>query len=374
MSTENIQIVATARDNASPALRRLRGNVAALGSRTGGPVGGMLGGLAAINPIAIAASAGLGILTAKLIEGVAGALEEDKQYARLGATLRANVPHWDGSTAAVDRATTAAMDLSFSDDDARESMIKLITATGNVEQSTKDMSLAMDIARGRNISLSEATDIVAKANIGNTRALKAMGIEIHQGATATEILIELQKRYGGQAEAYAQTTAGRFEGAQVKVNNAMEDFGHILINTTAGLLSWGDAVNGNNQAAADYFHTLGNLGIPLMNELGDAAQRAANKLGIVTDSIPKPSQHPSIIPGYHAAGGDMKPGEVSWVGERGPELIQAGRQGVHVTPNHALGGGHGHNIILNGRLLGQAVDEYLGRQLSLAPSGVINRG
>lgn len=75
-------------------------------------------------------------------------------------------------------------------------------------------------------------------------------------------------------------------------------------------------------------------------------------------------------PPHYAKGGYIPAGAWGEVNENGREYIQAGRKGVSVTP----AGGHGHNIYLNGRLVGQAVDEYLGRQLSLAPSGVINRG
>jgi hypothetical protein len=41
--------------------------------------------------------------------------------------------------------------------------------------------------------------------------------------------------------------------------------------------------------------------------------------------------------GGHAAGGPMKPGEIAWVGEDGPELYQAGPQGGHVYNQQQLG-------------------------------------
>ena len=74
------------------------------------------------------------------------------------------------------------------------------------------------------------------------------------------------------------------------------------------------------------------------------------------------------------AGGDLGPGESAIVGERGrAEVFTAGKHGGRVTPIGG-GGGHGHAIVLNGRVLGQAVDEYLGRQLSRTPSGIVSRG
>lgn len=42
-----------------------------------------------------------------------------------------------------------------------------------------------------------------------------------------------------------------------------------------------------------------------------------------------------------AAGGPLLPGKRYLVGERGPELLEMGSQGGHMTPNHRLGGGGG---------------------------------
>lgn len=230
---ENIQIVATARDQASPTLKRLQKNVTALGSKGRGPLGGLLSGMGGISPVAMGAALGVGVLAGALADGVAGALAEEKQLARLDQALKANVTNTAGAREAVDQFTTAAMDLSFADDEARESMIKLVTATGNVEEAMRDSRLAMDIARGRNIDLAAATDIVIKANMGNVGALRRLGIELDKGADKTEILATLQERYSGQAEAYADTTAGKFESAQKKVDDALENVGHTLVDVTA---------------------------------------------------------------------------------------------------------------------------------------------
>ena len=57
MTQEKVEIVATARDQASATLNRLNKNVAALGSKGRGPLGGLLSGLGGISPVAMAASA-----------------------------------------------------------------------------------------------------------------------------------------------------------------------------------------------------------------------------------------------------------------------------------------------------------------------------
>lgn len=166
------------------------------------------------------------------------------------------------------------MDFAFSDDEARESLIKLVTATGNQETSVRDLSLAMDIARGRNIDLAAATDIVIKASMGNVGALRRLGIQIDKGATSTEILTTLQERYAGQADAYASTTAGKFETAQKKVNNLLEDAGHLLIEVTAGAVDLADSVGSGMGAVLD----------EMVVKL-DRAERGLRKLGITAEEF-----------------------------------------------------------------------------------------
>jgi hypothetical protein len=67
-----------------------------------------------------------------------------------------------------------------------------------------------------------------------------------------------------------------------------------------------------------------------------------------------------------ALGGPVSRGETYIVGERGPELLHMGAQSGHVTPNHAIGGGHSHVIVMDGRVVGQLIDERLGRRAAVS--------
>ena len=241
MGTEKIQIVATATDRASPTLRKLQSNVTALGSKGRGPLGGLLSGLGGISPVALVGAAGIGALTGALADDVAGALAEEKQMARLGAVLKANVKDWDGSTAAVNRATSAAMDKAFSDDDAREAMIKLLPVTRNVGKATRELALAMDLARFKDIGLADAAQLLVQVHAHQYRGLKQLGIALDSTATSAEALDAIQKIVAGQAGAYADTTAGKFEQAKVKVDDFLESLGRVAIEGGAAGL---DALHG----------------------------------------------------------------------------------------------------------------------------------
>jgi hypothetical protein len=107
-------------------------------------------------------------------------------------------------------------------------------------------------------------------------------------------------------------------------------------------------------------------GLQIGNTLENKLEHGFNP----TLNLPRPG-HTRVTDGGHAAGGYMGPGELSWVGERGPELIRAGRQGATVTPNHALGGGAIHVVSVNE--LRRLLDEGQGRMLALAPSSSYSR-
>jgi len=72
--------------------------------------------------------------------------------------------------------------------------------------------------------------------------------------------------------------------------------------------------------------------------LGGIAGGVGGSIGGGAGSGTTPMDWPGIGQiGGHAMGGFMQPGEWSMVGERGPELIRAGKSGASVIPNHALG-------------------------------------
>jgi hypothetical protein len=104
---------------------------------------------------------------------------------------------------------------------------------------TKGLELergAMDLARARGVDLATATDAVAKAAGGNTKALKTLVPGLKLGATAAETLSNAFAAVSGEAEAYVNTTAGKLEKAQVSIGEKMEDFGYRILPIVAGAL------------------------------------------------------------------------------------------------------------------------------------------
>lgn len=148
---------------------------------------------------------------------------------------------------------------AFDDEDLQSSFTALVRVTKDVNKALDLNALAADVARGKNIDLDTATQIVTKASLGQLGALKRMGIEIppvtaavdalkasHEKATAAQLaaakaadatatrqqaLAQLQKQFSGQAEAYGNTAAGAQDRLKVATENLRESIGTALLPT-----------------------------------------------------------------------------------------------------------------------------------------------
>jgi hypothetical protein len=125
------------------------------------------------------------------------------------------------------------IDLGFADDDTYASLAKLTAATGSVKTAMKSMSIAADLARFKQISLTDASDLLARASTGQARGLRdlgiAMGVSMKQGASYEEILAAIETRIGGMAEAFADTAAGKMAIFNAKMDELKEQIGYALL-------------------------------------------------------------------------------------------------------------------------------------------------
>ena len=99
----------------------------------------------------------------------------------------------------LNKAYGAMANLGFNMTDTATAMATLTTATNKPKVALKDLGLAADLARMKNISLSAAGQTLAKVYAGSTRALTQLGINIDIGTgkltaihTATESLATAQ--------------------------------------------------------------------------------------------------------------------------------------------------------------------------------------
>lgn len=240
VATSELAILISSRDNASKVIDGLSKSIGNVGKAAAAPVralgslGGALGDVVKL---------GAGFATGGLIASAPGALldmaksaaADEQATARLAQTLR-NLPgDFDQMTGAVNDAIASGQKLAFSDDDIRDSFQFLATATGDSNEALKRQKVALDLARGANIPLAQASKLVGKVNEENVETFKKLGITIGEGASEAEALAAIQGKFAGQAEAYANSTAGQFEQAQLAVAEISESIGSALLPVLAAV-------------------------------------------------------------------------------------------------------------------------------------------
>jgi hypothetical protein len=236
MADKRTTLVWALRDEVSAAAQKMEGKLQGLArsfDKLGGPGSGasLFGNVGAkavakgFSMIDTAASATIGFLG----DSIDAAKEEAMSIAKLDAALRANIPSWDGNRDAIERVLSSRMRLGFSDEEQRASLALLVAAGDDVTTSLDLQRTAMDLARLKNISLEEATGALIKTEDGHYRVLQSLGIKLADNATAQDAVNAVQAIANNQAEAFATGPGGRQLATQIKINEAMEKIGNVLL-------------------------------------------------------------------------------------------------------------------------------------------------
>lgn len=207
------------------------------GGKLGGKLDGLksaFGGVATVAGGIIAAGA-LQKIGGFLQSAVTGAIDDEAATKRLEQALRNIGGAYDQNLAKVNAAIDAGAKKAFTDDQVRDSFQTLLGATGDVNEALNRQQLAYDLSRGAGIDLEQATRMVAKVNEESVDTFKRLGINIKDGATEAEALAAVQEKFAGQADAYAQSTAGQFEQANIRLSEVKEQIGTALLPVIAKL-------------------------------------------------------------------------------------------------------------------------------------------
>jgi hypothetical protein len=228
MGGNTITTTFVARNQMSSTVNQIRKDVASLGGPKFGPIGNLVSGFTSMTSGAFLAAGGVAAVAGALTGAVKSSIDEERNIAKLNAALEANVAGWDGNIAAVERTIAARERLAFSDDDLRQSLALLVPATKDVNEALRLQAIAMDLSRLRGTDLAETSTLIAKVSQGNLSSLKRFGITLDKNASSTEALAKIQQLAGGQAQAYAATTAGALEVMDIAASDLSEDIGKGL--------------------------------------------------------------------------------------------------------------------------------------------------
>lgn len=165
--------------------------------------------------------------------GIKSALEEEKALLRLKSAVDNVGQSFAAASPFVKQTADSLIELGFADEQTYASLAKLTAATGSVKTAMKSMTVAADLARFKQISLVEASDLLARASTGQARGLRdlgiAMGQSIEKGATYEQILASIEDRIGGTAKAFGETASGKLAVFNAKFDDLKEKIGVALL-------------------------------------------------------------------------------------------------------------------------------------------------
>lgn len=126
---------------------------------------------------------------------------------------------------ATDEVSEAYIKLGFDDEETALVFSKNLQITKDVTEAKKMLGLEADLARAKNIGLSEAGTAVTLAMTGSSRILKQFGIDLDDNATKAQVMDALLQRVGGSAEAYSKSYSGALDTMKVSWQNLQETLG-----------------------------------------------------------------------------------------------------------------------------------------------------
>jgi hypothetical protein len=159
--------------------------------------------------------------------------EDDKAATSLATTLKnlnlaygSNIGTVNGFISRLEQQTGVL------DDELRPAMDRLLRATGDVAKSQQLLNLALDIAAGTGKSVTQVSQSLQKAYLGQTQALGRLGVGLSKAELSSSSFEQIQERlnvlFAGQATAAADSYAGALGRLAVASNNAKETIGKGL--------------------------------------------------------------------------------------------------------------------------------------------------
>ena len=212
----------------------------------------------------------------------------------------------------------------FTNTDLENSLATLVTTTGKVTAAQNLQSHAMDLARARGMSLSQASTILSKVWNGNTTSLSRLGIYLpkvtkaydHYMATTKHTtvagkaaakaadlvssrqaaLAALQKKYGGSWTAYGRTGEGALSRIRASAEILLEKLGKVMLPYLNRLATWFTKnlprIQADGTQAFGALRTaiqdVANVVVPMigwMNRNRDVVLAAAVAVGVLTAAI-----------------------------------------------------------------------------------------
>jgi DNA-directed RNA polymerase subunit F len=220
-------------DQAIAKFKEVDGELDKMGKKADG-AGGKISGLDKASKIATAGILAMGAAFVGFAAfGIKEANEAEQALNKLGVTLSNFGVNTAETRKKVEGLTESYVDLGFGGEEAAAGYDVLFRATGDLDKAQALLATSADLARVKNISLADASSIVAKASQGGAKAFKEMGITLDttlpKAQAIDKAMGELNARIGGQATAYTKTFAGQMVVMKEKFADVAETLGTTLL-------------------------------------------------------------------------------------------------------------------------------------------------
>lgn len=225
-----VDLVANARpfnntlDAAANKVTGFSGRLKAMGGGSLGKGLAIGAGVAGFNLLTTAVSTAVGAMD----EMHQAFLADQESQLRLQNILQNTVKNYDEAVKSAEDFAGAQQRLGFEDDSVRDSLGQLVGITHDLAKAQELSTIAIDLARAKNISLAQATDTVARAYTGVARGLTLVGIDARGATTGLELVNRIAQNTKGAAETYAKSGAGRMAAANAKLQDTMEKVGGAI--------------------------------------------------------------------------------------------------------------------------------------------------
>lgn len=174
---------------------------------------------------AVAAAAAVAYAGKLAIDGVKAAIEDAAAQQRLATTLKSVTGATDEAIGSTEQFIgNLSRAFGVADDQLRPAYSRLAIATGSLKTANDSLSLALDIAAAKGISVETVANALGKAYEGNTASLARLGVGLSSAEIKTlgleGTIQKLSDTFGGSALAQSKT----FEGQVARMNVAFDEF------------------------------------------------------------------------------------------------------------------------------------------------------
>ena len=315
------------------------------------------------------------------VDAIRGAIEDERSSILLNAALKARGFELDKLTPKIEEQIVAARRLGIADDRVRAGLEVGSRFFKSQTKLIKANELAMTISAVTGEDLESVMAKIGKAANGSTRGLAALIGPIEEGAKFTDIYAQGMGKFNGIADELANSTSGKLLTAQEEFNEAMDDFGSQFLPVVSEVLTF--IVE---EALPAFKGLLDDIG-PVMSDIVDNYVRPlVDSVGQLFSLFEKSDFNPFIL----ALDGvklvldgiriviDAIVAGLKFIGIGGGNTAAKNLEtaaanagyggGSYINPMNAGGGTNttlttSTNLYLDGRIVAQSVNKYLGPTL-----------